>query len=311
MFPTSSSQRTAEPPAAPSTILTTTTIIVTPKPAGLSPAPTTPAAVTTTTTSTPMSTSVVRTTSTRTVAPNPVTAGGGQGQEGGSGPGLPSGAPLAGKVVALDPGHNGDNANHPEIINQKIDGGNGATDNVCNTVGTQSNDGYPEHAFNWGVAVALRADLQKLGAKVVMTRTSDTGVGPCTPTRAQIENNSHADAVVSIHGDGQSPESVNGFYVITDEKPLHGAALATESGDLARNVQQALLAAGFPANSQVGQDGMFTRSDLTGLNLSTRPKILVECGNMKNSTEAALMSSSSGQAEYAVALARGVVGYLS
>ena len=312
-----SSPDTSSALTGPSTILTTTTTTVTPPSATSHAAATTPDTVTATRTTTPVQTSVVKVTSTKTVTPDPVTVGGGGGGGGGGTPtgggsqSLPSGQPLAGKVIAIDPGHNGDNVNHPEIINQKIDGGNGATDNVCNTVGTETDNGYAEHAFNWGVGASLEQDLESLGATVVMTRHNDSGVGPCTPKRAQIENDAHADAVISIHGDGQYPENVHGFYVITDGHPLHGAAIAAASDDLANAVQKSMLNAGFAGNTQVGENGLFTRTDLTGLNLSTRPKILIECGNMKNPNDASAMSSSSGQAEYAKALALGVVSYLT
>ena len=225
--------------------------------------------------------------------------------------GAASGAPagrLAGKVVAIDPGHNGANAEHPEIINQLIDGGYGER-NVCNTTGTQTDDGYPEHQFAWQVASLLRPMLEAHGITVVMTRSNDTGVGPCTNKRAAIENDAEADAVVSIHGDG-APADVRGFYVLTATRPPAGPVTAAESLRLAASIARSAVAAGFPPSNTLGSGGLWKRDDLTGLNLSTRPKILIECGNMRNAAEAAVMSSNSGQRRYAQALADGVVSYL-
>ncbi|GGM05800.1 N-acetylmuramoyl-L-alanine amidase [Nakamurella endophytica] len=220
----------------------------------------------------------------------------------------PAARGLAGKIVAIDPGHNGDNANHPEIINQKIDGGNGY-ENVCNTTGTETDDGYPEHAFTWHVSQYLEQELAARGIRVVLTRHSDDGVGPCTPERARIENDAHADAVVSIHGDGVDAK-VRGFYVLTNGRPTDGPAMAARSLQLARAIRDGLEQVGFPASNTLGSDGLWTRDDLTGLNLSTRPKILVELGNMRNPREAATMSSPEGQRAYAHALALGVVAFL-
>ena len=62
--------------------------------------------------------------------------------------------------------------------------------------------GYPEHAFNFDVATRLAALLDAGGATVVLTRYTDTGVGPCVNTRAAIGNAAGSDAAVSIHGDG-------------------------------------------------------------------------------------------------------------
>ena len=218
------------------------------------------------------------------------------------------GGSLAGRIVAIDPGHNGDNANHPEIINATHDGGNGHT-NTCNTTGTETNDGYSEHAFNWHVASYLRDELSAKGITIVMTRNNDAGVGPCTPVRARIENESGADAVVSIHGDGVDG-SVHGFYVLTDSKPLHGEQVAARSLTLARAIRDGLVGDGFSPSNSLGSNGLWTRDDLTGLNFSTKPKILVELGNMRNAQEAATMSSAEGQRAYAHALALGVIAFL-
>jgi N-acetylmuramoyl-L-alanine amidase len=219
-----------------------------------------------------------------------------------------SSAGLSGKVVAIDPGHNGGNEDHPEIINQLIDGGYGQR-NVCNTTGTETDEHYPEHEFTWHVASYLKPLLEAKGITVVMTRSNDTSVGPCTNKRAAIENNADADAVVSIHGDGAPPE-VRGFYVLTATRPPAGPTIAAESLRLAACIAKAAVNEGLPASNTLGSGGLWKRDDLTGLNLSMRPKILIECGNMRNATEAALMSSSSGQQRYAQALAQGVFSYL-
>ena len=211
-------------------------------------------------------------------------------------------------MVAIDPGHNGDNGAHPEIINKLIDGGYGQR-NVCNTTGTQTDDGYTEHQFTWQVAGHLRRLLEDAGVTVLMTRTSDTGVGPCTNVRAAMENTAGADAVVSIHGDG-APPSVRGFYVVTATRPPAGRGTAARSLKLASAIADAAVSNGFPPSNSLGSGGLWKRDDLTGLNLSTRPKILIECGNMRNAGEAALMSSADGQRRYAQALADGVFAYL-
>jgi N-acetylmuramoyl-L-alanine amidase len=68
---------------------------------------------------------------------------------------------------------------------------------------------------------------------------------------------------------------------------------------------------GFPTSTYIGTEGMSPRNDLAGLNLSERPAILVECGNMRNATEAAAFSSPAGRQSYAVAIAAGIETYLA
>ena len=48
--------------------------------------------------------------------------------------------------------------------------------------------------------------------------------------------------------------------------------------------------AGMTPSTYIGNDGLYGRSDLTGLNLAQYPSILVETGNMKNAHDAALMA---------------------
>src|SRR5206468_4474531 len=107
----------------------------------------------------------------------------------------------AAPVVVLDPGHNGGNAAHPAEINAPVPDGTGGT-KPCNTTGTATDAGYPEHAFTWDVALRTRALLAARGISVVLTRPDDTGVGPCVDARARIAGSAGAAAFVGIHGDG-------------------------------------------------------------------------------------------------------------
>ncbi|MDA8341848.1 MAG: N-acetylmuramoyl-L-alanine amidase, partial [Actinomycetota bacterium] len=221
--------------------------------------------------------------------------------------------PLAGKVVALDPGHDGGNAGAPGIIDQPIDGG-GFTE-PCDTAGTETATGYPEHAFNFDVAQRLAAILRSEGATVVLTRTTDTGVGPCVNVRAAIGNAAHADAAVSIHADG-GPVTGSGFDVI---EPLpvissisDNTSIVAPSAALAVDIRNAFQAdTGEPPANYVGTDGIDARSDLGGLNLSTVPKVLIECANMRNGGDAANVESASWRQAAAQGLADGITAFLT
>ena len=217
---------------------------------------------------------------------------------------LPSGA-----VVVIDPGHNGGNAAHPEIINKQVPAGFGQM-KACNTTGTATASGYPEHALNWAVAKRLRALLQDAGITVLMTRDSDDGVGPCVDERAAIGNEAHADAVISIHGDG-ADASVRGFFVMTASRTEAPDAVDARTDGLAVAVRDAMAGAGFPVSNGLGRDGLWARSDLGGLNLSLVPTVMIELGNMRNPAEAKRLSGKRGQARYAEALAAGVEAFLA
>jgi N-acetylmuramoyl-L-alanine amidase len=217
--------------------------------------------------------------------------------------------PAPKKVVVLDPGHNGANAAHPEEINRQVPAGRGRT-KPCNTTGTATNAGYPEHAFTWDVAVRVRDLLAAQGVEVVMTRQDDNGVGPCVDQRAATGNQSGATAVVSIHADGSTNASAHGFHVAYSSPPLNDAQ-GEPSMRLATTMRDALVAGGFPTSTYIGSQGLSPRDDLGGLNLSERPAVLVECGNMRNASEAAAFTSPDGRQSYAAAIASGILAYLA
>ncbi len=223
-------------------------------------------------------------------------------------PSLSAAAPLAGKVIAIDPGHNGGNAAAPGIINQLV--WNGREWEPCDTTGTETNSGYTEAQFNFNVAQYLAADLEAEGATVVFTRTSNTGVGPCVTVRAAIGNNAHANAAISIHADG-GPPAGRGFAILEPVADGPNDAIVAPSQALGLDIRSAFLGGtGEPVSTYDGINGIQPRDDLAGLNLSTVPKVLVECANMRNPTDAGLLTTTQWQETAARALAAGLTFYL-
>jgi N-acetylmuramoyl-L-alanine amidase len=217
--------------------------------------------------------------------------------------------PLAGKTIGIDPGHNGQNKNDPAYLARTI--WNGRETETCDTTGAETDAGYPEAAFNFAVATDLRADLIRDGANVVMTRPSNDGVGPCVDRRAQILNAARASAAIDIHADG-GPASGRGFTVLEPvaDGPNNGVIAA--SLRFGADVHAALLAhTSMPTADYYGQGGYIRRDDLAGLNLTTVPKILIECGNMRNATDAALLASPAFQQRLAAAFTAAIVGFVS
>jgi N-acetylmuramoyl-L-alanine amidase len=216
--------------------------------------------------------------------------------------------PPPGQVVVLDPGHNGGNASNPGEINKPVPAGRGRT-KPCNTTGTATNAGYPEHAFTWDVSLRVRDLLAARGVRVVLTRPNDTGVGPCVNERAAIGNRETAAAVVSIHADGSTSTGARGFHIAYSSPPLN-AQQGEPSQRLAAALRNGMRSAGLVTSNYIGSDGLSPRNDLAGLNLSERPAVLVECGNMRDATEAATLSSAPGRQRYAAAIADGILAYL-
>jgi N-acetylmuramoyl-L-alanine amidase len=216
--------------------------------------------------------------------------------------------PLAGITVGIDPGHNGLNSTDPSFINHLI--WNGRESETCDTTGTQTASGYTEARFNFDVARYLRAALIADGARVVMTRTNDHGVGPCVDRRAQILNDSGARVAIDIHADG-GPPGGRGFTVLEPVADGPNDHVIRSSERFGRDVRAALLArTSMPVSDYYGSNGIQFRDDLAGLNLTTVPKVLIESGNMVNATDAALLTSPRFQRQLAAALLAAILAFL-
>ncbi|MGA4842311.1 N-acetylmuramoyl-L-alanine amidase [Streptomyces sp. G45] len=225
----------------------------------------------------------------------------------------PSG-PLKGKVVVIDPGHNAGNFRHTAEINKPVDIGTNTKE--CDTTGTSTNDGYTEAQFTLDLAHRLRDLLHQQGATVKLTHDGDRPWGPCVTERARIGNAARADAVVSLHADGSAVGN-RGFHVILPAKVRAGAADTTAivgpSRDLGERVAGTFLAAtGSAPSNYVGDGtGLTVRRDLGGLNLSKVPKVFIECGNMRDPKDRALLTSPTWRQKAARGLSTGIGGFLA
>ncbi|MCU1427767.1 MAG: N-acetylmuramoyl-L-alanine amidase [Actinomycetia bacterium] len=217
---------------------------------------------------------------------------------------------VAGKTIAIDPGHNGQNYAHPEI-NQLVN--IGTMQRACDTTGTATTGGYTESAFNLDVSLRVASILRGAGANVVLTRSTNDGWGPCITERAAIGNRAHAAVAISIHADG-GPTDGHGFHVLYPPS-IAGLteAIAANSLRLANDVRAAYHdGTGMPYSTYAGGGtALMARTDLGGLNLSTVPKVFIETGNMRSAGDAAMLTDPGFRQRAAVAIANGLARYLA
>ncbi len=219
----------------------------------------------------------------------------------------PASAPLAGMVIALDPGHQLGNSNPnfaDKIAQSRF---NGYETKGCNTTGTETADGYPESTFNWRVARYLKVRLRQLGAKVKLTRDGDSyrKWGPCVWDRGEFGAEVGADLLVSIHADG-APGAGGGFFIFVPSV-IDGWTddIAGPSQRMGRRMLRAMADAGAPVSEYMSPPLVVTPT-LSTLNFSDVPAVLVELGNMRDPGDAARMTSRDGQKQYADWLLRGI-----
>lgn len=221
--------------------------------------------------------------------------------------------PLSGRTVVIDPGHNPRNHLHTAAINRQVGIGTGSKE--CDTTGTATNGGYAEAEFTLDVAHRLRDLLRAQGAKVLLTYDGDREFGPCVDERARIGNEAHADAVVSVHADGSAVGN-RGFHVILPARVRGGGAdtskIVAPSRDLGTRIAGLFVRStgSSPSNYVGGKTGLDVREDLGGLNLSTVPKVFIECGNMRDPKDAALLTSPGWRQKAARGIADGISSYL-
>jgi len=202
-----------------------------------------------------------------------------------------------GRTIVLDPGHastasSKTEPNAPGSSIMKVMESGGATGAYTGT---------PEYAVNMNVAKKLKPLLEAKGYRVVMTKTENSTILG-NVARAEIGNNENAALVIRIHCDSSDSSSANGASMLV---PAKVNERTTAIADISYQYGKTILNA---MTSDVGMknNGVLTRSDLTGFNWSSVPVVLIEMGFQSNQTEDNLLSSDSYQSKIAAALARGI-----
>ncbi|MEV6554488.1 N-acetylmuramoyl-L-alanine amidase [Nocardia sp. NPDC051756] len=217
---------------------------------------------------------------------------------------------LAGKIVFLDPGHQG--PGHSENVAKQVSDGRGGMKD-CQTTGMVTVNGVPEHTINWNVAQLVKTALEQFGAQVKLSRQDDQGWGGCVDDRARAANESGAAVAVSIHADS-APADQRGFHLIVPELPIPDEtvnAIQSNAGLAASTaMRDAYLQAGFVPAKYASANGLMPRKDIAGPALTAVPDVFVEMGNGANAEDAAMLESKEGQLKHAVTITTGLVGYL-
>jgi N-acetylmuramoyl-L-alanine amidase len=200
-------------------------------------------------------------------------------------------------VVCLDPGHGTAPAAAARV--EPIGPGSGRT-KIADGGGATG-----EAPVALAIARATRAELERRGYRVVMTRNGP-GYRGGNVDRARFCNRRGAALMLRIHADGSADPSVSGVSTLAPAL-RRGWTDDVYAGSLraARLVQRAL------ARATGARDGGVTlRSDLTGFNWADVPAILVEAGFLSNPAERRRLLDPAYRLRVARGLAAGVAAFV-
>ncbi len=143
------------------------------------------------------------------------------------------------------------------------------------------------------VAFKVKADLEKRGARVILTRTGDYFV-PLS-NRVAMNNKLNPDAFVSIHcNDTNGAKTAHGVEVYY---------LTPQSLTLAASIHSSLV------NGLRAQDRGVRRRELFVVHHTQHPSILAEIGFLSNGAERAKLCSTGYQTQISTAIASGLDSY--
>ena len=161
-----------------------------------------------------------------------------------------------------------------------------------------------EYVLNLAIAFLLRDELEARGYTVYMTReTHDINIS--NVERAQFATDMGADITIRLHADGSDDTSVNGaFSVVPSSSNAYVGWMAAECQTLGRCVIDAYCeATGFTNR------GLMVMDNMTGINWSTMPVIILEMGYMSNASDDYAMQDPATQYLMAYGIANGIDAY--
>jgi N-acetylmuramoyl-L-alanine amidase len=161
---------------------------------------------------------------------------------------------------------------------------------------------------NLQVALKLKAALEALGARVVMTRETH-GVDIPNAERARMMNEAGVDCWRRSHANYNANPDNHGMFILV---PPEGGLDTDDPAAVEKSVAlaQALLSSTVAATG-AKDDGLSVRGDQTGFGWSGVPVCNIEMGYMSNEEEDRLLVTEAYQQKIADGLAAGFVAYFS
>lgn len=202
--------------------------------------------------------------------------------------------PLEGIIVGVNPGHQ-ETSNYKKL---PLAPGSSRTGNANNngTIGVKTR--IPEYKTALEISLLLRDELEKLGAQVVMTRTTND-VNINNIERAQMLNEANVDIALQVHLNNNDKKTLQGFGVYGKYSDFESLAIGQIILENACRVSGAKMLKLVRSNNYMS------------LNWSETPSLLLECGYLSNAEEDVKLNSPVYQQLIAQGIAEGLVEYFT
>jgi TonB-dependent SusC/RagA subfamily outer membrane receptor len=173
-----------------------------------------------------------------------------------------------------------------------IDAGHGGADE-----GAVSANGVKEKDITLGIAKKIAALNMNSHIKILLSRENDQYIS--LKDRVAFARNIHADMFISIHVDKSVNKQINGFCVLIDKNNseqniLLGSTLISE------------LKKSYKTADKIA---MRKNKGIMVLDSNSCPAVLIECGVLSNSADAAFISNSANQEKIAENILNGIENY--
>jgi N-acetylmuramoyl-L-alanine amidase len=205
---------------------------------------------------------------------------------------------LKNKIICIDAGHGITSKKYNEKIAPTAKETKPAF--VSGTRGSK----YTEEELVLIVAKKLQTKLLSIGATVIMTREGhETTLSNIE--RAKFANDAKVDISIKLHADGMSNKNAKGMSVLVPStKYIKAPNVVLESRKIGEIILKNCV-----SNTGAQNRGVVEHSDMTGLNWSTVPVILLEMGFMTNDVEDKLLSIEEYQDKIVDGIVNGVLEY--
>ncbi|MBR6643428.1 MAG: N-acetylmuramoyl-L-alanine amidase [Lachnospiraceae bacterium] len=214
---------------------------------------------------------------------------------------MPTEVPQKEFLVVIDPGHQ-----RKGNYEKEPNGPGSDTMKAKVSSGTQGvSTGIPEYELNLAVSLYLKEELQARGYEVIMTReTHDVNIS--NVERAQIANETKADAFIRVHADSSTNALAKGVMTICQtKKNPYNSEWYEESYRLSELVLEEVAEATGAKKRKVWET-----DTMTGINWTTVPTTILEMGYMSNPEEDELMATEEYRKKIAVGVADAIDRYL-